>query len=118
MVAELVEAYINWGSSWRMPTSTELEELIANCTWIWTTQNGVSGYIVTGPNGYSIFLPASGYRNDSSLNDAGSTGRYWSSSLYTDNSYNSYVLYLNSDYIDMKVHTRNYGLPVRAVLRE
>ena len=39
----------------------------------------------TGPNSHSIFLPAAGYRNGTSLDDAGSSGRYWSSSLSTDN---------------------------------
>ena len=79
-------ARANWGGSWRMPTRAEQDELRNNCTWTWTTQNGVNGYKVTSKsNGNSIFLPAAGYRDDSSLNNAGSTGYYWSSSLYTDN---------------------------------
>ena len=54
-------AAANWGGDWRMPTVAEMWELINNCTWTWTTQNGVSGYNVEGPNGNSIFLPAAGY---------------------------------------------------------
>ena len=74
-------AYMNWGGAWRMPTDAELTELREQCTWTWTSQNGVNGYKVTSKsNGNSIFLPASG----SSLNIAGSMGFYWSSSLYTD----------------------------------
>lgn len=45
-----------WGDGWRMPTKAELEELINNCTWTYTS----SGATVTGPNGNSIFLPALG----------------------------------------------------------
>ena len=30
-------ATANWGSTWRMPTSYECEELIDNCTWEWGT---------------------------------------------------------------------------------
>ena len=71
-------ATANWGGNWRMPTSAEMEELIDNCTWKWTTQNGVNGYKVTGPNGNSIFLPAAGYRHYTSLYYAGSYGDYWS----------------------------------------
>lgn len=78
-------AHVNWGGSWRMPTKAEWQELIDNCTWTWTTQNGVNGYKVTSNKaGYTdkfIFLPAAGYRNASDLSDVGSNGLYWSSSL-------------------------------------
>lgn len=80
-------AHVQWGGDWRMPTITELQELSNNCTWTWTAQNGVNGYKVTGPNGNSIFLPAAGYRWGASLYYAGSDGRYWSSSLYTSDTY-------------------------------
>ena len=71
-------ARANWGGSWRMPTKAEFQELIDNCTWTWTTQNGHNGYEVMGRNGYSIFLPAAGYfRSD--LGSYGSYCLYWSS---------------------------------------
>ena len=78
-------ARANWGGSWRMPTDDELTELLGEkCSWKWTTQNGVKGYKVTSKtNGNSIFLPAAGDRIGSSLDDAGSCGSYWSSSLET-----------------------------------
>jgi hypothetical protein len=81
LTAQYDAATANWGGSWRMPTNEEQEELLGNCTWEWTTQNGVNGYKVTGPNGNSIFLPPAGYRDGSSLNYAGSCGGYWSSTL-------------------------------------
>lgn len=49
-----------WGEGWRMPTHKEMQELVDSCIWTWTTKEGVIGYKVTGPNGNSIFLPASG----------------------------------------------------------
>ena len=69
-------AYVNMGSEWRMPTITEQQELIDNCTWTWTTQNGVNGYKVTGNNGNSIFLPAAGFRSGTDLDLAGYDGEY------------------------------------------
>lgn len=51
-------AHVRWGGDWRMPTLDEFDELCRRCTWKWTTLNDVSGYLVTGPNGNSIFLPA------------------------------------------------------------
>ncbi|MBQ5826344.1 MAG: hypothetical protein IIW46_02555 [Bacteroidaceae bacterium] len=77
-------ARANWGGSWRMPTDEEFIELGEKCSWKRTTQNGVKGYKVTSKtNGNSIFLPAAGDRIGSSLDDAGSCGSYWSSSLET-----------------------------------
>lgn len=64
-------ARANWGSSWRLPTKAEFQELINNCTWTWTSQGGHNGYKVTGKNGNSIFLPAAGWRYGSSLYYAG-----------------------------------------------
>ena len=107
-------ATANWGGSWRMPTDAELTELHTECTWTWTTKNGVNGYRVTSnKEGYtdrSIFLPAAGYRYNSDLYKAGSL-YYWSSSLHTDNP--SYAWY--SGDVSGNVYTRNYGLSLRPV---
>lgn len=73
-------AYSNWGGPWRMPTDEEFDELCKKCKWEWTSQNGHNGYLVTGPNGNSIFLPAAGYRWNSFM-ERGSCGSYWSNSL-------------------------------------
>ena len=112
-------ARANWGGSWRMPTHEEQEELRTQCTWTWTTQNGVYGYKVTSKkSGYtnkSIFLPAAGYRLDSSLSDAGSYGYYWSSSLYPDYPDSAYVLRFYSDFVDWLISSRFYGQSVRPV---
>ena len=80
---ELVDdaAYINWGGDWRMPTYEEQKELQDNCTCVIVFINEVSGLLVTGKNGNSIFLPLAGYIVGSELLDAGSYANYWSSSL-------------------------------------
>ena len=94
-------ARANWGGSWRMPTDAELTELREQCTWTWTSQNGVNGYKVTSKsNGNSIFLPAAGFRNDSSLYNAGSCGDYWSSSLSTDYPSDAWHVHFNSGIVD------------------
>ena len=71
-------ARAKWGGSWRLPTKDEFQELVDRCTWTWTTYEGVNGYKVTGPNGNSIFLPAAGWRDGTSLYGKGSYGDYWS----------------------------------------
>ncbi len=108
-------ANANWGGTWRMPTMAEQNELRTQCTWTWTTQNGVKGYTVTSrTNGNSIFLPAAGYRITSDLNDAGSYGYYWSSSV--DYSIYAYSLNLDVSSVDWDNVDRDRGLSVRPVL--
>ncbi len=110
-------AHVNWGGDWRMPTIAEQEELLNECTWTWTTLNGVNGYRVTSKKdtSKSIFLPAAGFRGDSSLYSAGSGGLCWSSSLYEYYPINAYYLYFNSDDYNCYNDYRCYGLSVRPV---
>ena len=111
-------AYVNWGSNWRMPSKAQFDELIngSYTTTEWTTQNGVNGLKITSKtNGNSIFLPAAGYRNDTSLNDAGSYGYYWSHTLYSSYPYRACSLYFNSSYFDTYRSNRCGGLSVRPV---
>ena len=113
-------ARANWGGSWRMPTQAEQDELYANCTWTWTSQNGVNGYKVTSKkSGYtnkSIFLPAAGYYDASSLKNAGSRGDYWSSSLYTGSPYYACRVYFFSGSANRSSGSTRYcGQPVRPV---
>ena len=108
-------AAVNWGGSWRMPSDDELTELRTECTWTWTTQNGVNGYIVTGPNGNSIFLPTAGVCLYSNLNFAGSEGWYWSSSLRTGGPYNACSVYFDSNSVNWNTFDRCYGQSVRPV---
>jgi hypothetical protein len=94
----------------------EQDELRNNCTWTWTTQNGVKGYKVTSKsNGNSIFLPAAGYRRDSSLNSAGSYGFCWSSSLITDAPGSAYLLHFGSIDVSWGNNMRYFGHSVRPV---
>lgn len=108
-------ARVKWGGSWRMPTKDEIKELVNNCTWKWTTQNGINGQLVTGPNGNSIFLPAAGYRYGTDLDAAGSGGYYWSASPYSSSD-NAYYLYFDSDYYYWYYYYNRYlGHSVRPV---
>ena len=91
-------AAANWGNGWRIPTYAEWQELLDNTTRTWTTQNGVNGQLFTASNGNSLFLPAAGYRYDSSLYFAGGYGYYWSSSLYPDYSAGAWNIYFLSVY--------------------
>ena len=112
-------ATVNWGGAWRTPTGAEMTELREQCKWTWTTQNGVNGYQVVGPNGNSIFLPAAGYMLDAFLTSVGSYGDYSSSSLSSSRSYDVYRIYFNSSsvrwYGNGNLDGRSFGISVRPV---
>ena len=109
-------AHVKLGDSWRMPTDAEWTELRNNCTWTWTTQNGIKGYKVTSKkNGASIFLPAAGIRDGTDLSYVGSDGYYWSSSLDTGHPDCAYLVsFFGGDVKGYSVW-RYYGNSVRPV---
>ena len=108
-------AHVNWGGNWRMPTLEEQEEFFNNCTWEWTTQNGVEGIkVISKINGNSVFLPAAGYC-DGSLYDVGSYGGYWSSSIYSSNLFRACYFCFRSYNMERGYSYRYRGLSIRAV---
>ena len=108
----------NWGANWRMPTREEFDELYQNTTFVWTTMNGVEGRLLTGNNGNSIFLPATGFRLEGELMCTG-LGIYWSSTLQTECQVAAFSLHFD----DVNCHVcgtyeRSRGQVVRAVRSE
>lgn len=49
-----------WGNAWRLPTASEMYELL-NCKWETVTYRNTKGARITGPNGNSIFIPFAGH---------------------------------------------------------
>lgn len=66
-----------WGDGWRLPTDEEWQELYDKCRWTWTIRDGIGGRVITGPNGNSIFVPASGIDIDGEKLVNGCIGIYW-----------------------------------------
>ena len=108
-------ASVNWGGNWRMPTISEMEELINDCTWEESKLNGVNGFLVIGTNGNSIFLPAAGYIGGKAV-DVGLCGRYWSSTLTERDRYYAYGLYFSGETYSRYNLNRSHGRSVRAVM--
>lgn len=94
----------------KLPTKEQLEELKNKCSWRWTG----NGYKVTGPNGNSIVLPASGYRLcDGYVNRVGADGYYWSSTPYSSDY--AWFLFFDADGVRMVSLSRCLGSSVRLV---
>ena len=114
-------AAVALGGKWRMPTDAEWSELrnTINCSWTWTTIDGVNGYKVQSKkSGYTnnwIFLPAAGYRHDDNLYYVGSFGYYWSSSLATGGPSSAYHMGFGSGGFSRDSGYRCYGQSVRPV---
>lgn len=114
-------AHVNWGGTWRMPTHDECNELIENCTWKWTMQNSVKGYRVTGPNGKSIFLPATGYHAGTAFYNTDSENNlltwYWLSKVSgKDNQYAGGIGFSDVLYKIIACR-RTSGSPIRPVTK-
>lgn len=109
-------AHANWGGSWRMPTREEWRELIINCMWTWKNINNHNGYKITGPSKKSIFLPAVGYRFESSIHYAELYGNYWSSSITKTHKNCSHALYFDSENKGINRVSCNAGIVIRPVL--
>lgn len=110
-------AYVHpeWGKEWRMPTQTQLDELIRECDWEWKALNGVNGYIVSSKksgNDNRIFLPAAGYWEGSGVNGTTTGCYFWTRTVC---SYNTTRAYCYWHYHNVGDQQRYYGLPVRAV---
>lgn len=70
-----------WGSEWCTPTYEQWKELMRECENDVVVVNGVGGNRYTGPNGKSIFLPAAGSYDGTSLINVRVSHNYWSSTL-------------------------------------
>lgn len=100
-------ARAKWGGKWRMPTLAEWKELMMMCTWEYKQ----GGYLITGKNGNSIFLPTAGYWEDEF---EGGEGYYWTSTLYEEG-YPYSIIFDRWDYDTDDSIYAGHGHTVRAV---
>ena len=102
-------ASINLGGEWRMPTYNDFVELLQDCIWTWTANNGVNGYLVQSKtNENSIFLPVTGSYLNKNLRDE-DHGCYWSSSSDILNEDPVLALWLNVNPEGFSYTHCNYG---------
>lgn len=78
-------ATVKWGNGWQMPSDAQFNELIANTTSEWTTENGIKGRKITSKNnGIKIFLPGAGTFMEGTNFYGDNSGRYWSRTLHVN----------------------------------
>ena len=115
-------AVANWGGSWRMPTTEELQALGNAVNTAWTADyqgSGVSGLVCTDKQDESkvLFFPAAGLCSNGSVKNVGGLGGYWSNSLYTLSGQNAcYLDFYSGSANWVWYYYRCYGFPVRPVV--
>ena len=108
----------NWGKDCRMPSVEDFWELRDKCEWVWSPNyNGAKGYLVKGPNGNVLFLPASGFRSGAELCEKGSNGYYWTGTLHTIYPTCAFAFYIDSEYRGSNYYDRYCGFAVRPVAK-
>lgn len=109
-------AFMSWGEDWRMPSESQLQELIEQCDWNSATLNGVDGCLVESKsNNNSIFLPYAGVidTHEDTVSCKNVKGFYRSRTLQP-NEEASYLVG-SSEGVHTFTASRYAGVPVRPV---
>ncbi|MBO5685046.1 MAG: hypothetical protein J6R73_00480 [Alistipes sp.] len=110
-------ATAKWGSGWRMPTKAEFDELVFYCNWRYVQKGGRWGSEFTSTvNKESIFLPATGSKEGTSLQEASGCGMYWTSTPLQDQwNTGAHEYHFGAALGEMGVAERASGFAVRPV---
>ena len=109
-------ASVKLGGLWHIPTKIELDTFIEKCSFLWTTQNNKTGFLVTGINESTIFIPSSGFKYNTQEDEINDVPRIWSSNKYdTDSNANS-IMKNNTNKPRITGFNRQYGLCIRPAL--
>lgn len=101
-------ANAQWGGAWRIPSLAEFQELVDNTNAEYQRINKIEGYLLTAPNGKSIFL------------SIGKGGNYWTNTLHISggNSTNADALHAISSSFEIIGGLRRKGANVRPVVNK
>ena len=114
-------AKYSWQSSWQLPSKEDFKELYDNSKMQWVKINGKYGRKITGPNGKSIFLPASGWIDGKVSHPLriNQVGCYWTGSEFLDSPepialrFGDYIFYCSR--IDYDKGAGYFGYTIRPV---
>ena len=112
-------ATAKWGSSWRMPSMEQFDELMNSeyTTVKKSFQNDTYGMLITSKlNGNSIFLPAAGILMDTDLINDGSRAFYWSRDVARPSNFLARDFsFTTTSNTPNDTQNRCYGLSIRPV---
>lgn len=112
-------ASVSLGAGWRMPTSSEFEELIDNSLTEWGLYGTAPGMLfISKKNHNTIFLPASGLKSTQSLYCQGDVGNYWTRDYNSEKKGVRYYSVSDSRAYESCTQDWYNGFSVRAVNNE
>ena len=108
------------GEGWVIPTATQFQELLDNCTLTWETIDGVPGKLFTSNiNGNVIFLPNTGNGTGDTLSSPRFEAGYWTSTEDENNINNAYAFalstYILPNLTPVHPEEKRFGYGIRAV---
>lgn len=107
-----------WGGNWTLPSAYDFAELNKECSWVYRTTNGHKGYIVTGANGNSIFLPAGGYIEDTNKSQVDMGGYYWTGDYWDQYERSTSFNFTDTFHDGVIWSYRNKGKTIRPILKK
>lgn len=105
---DLDVAHVKWKGNWRMPTKKDYEELFEQCEYRYTVIEEKGGYLFTGKNGNTLFLPNTGHYIGGTC-DAIHNGYYWTATRVIE------LRFFKSKEIRLKSGDAGHGMAVRAI---
>ena len=106
----------NWGENWKLPTAKDFAELNKECSWELKSIEGHKGYLVTGPNGNSIFLPMAGLKENQYKSQVGTGSFYWTGDSWDARDRSTMIDFHESSHNGSIWCYRYKGLSIRPVV--
>lgn len=124
-------AHVLWQGKWQMPTTEQLDELMANCSRTWELGEkdaqgrygkGTGAVLKSKVNGAKIFVPASSYYSEIGMNDARGEATFWTSNAIPQEQENmipdmAYRVNIFNTGYKVVGSRRDWGFPIRAVAK-
>jgi len=99
------------GANYRTPTKNELNELCTSCKWQYVKYKGQLGYVITGKNGNTIFLPFT----NGSIASKDFCGNYWSKEAADETTVMVMFFDHEGHYVEPALFGENTYMAVRGV---
>lgn len=101
----------DYGYYWSIPTKEDWQELMDKCTW---SRFG-NDFLVRGPNGSIILLPAAGYQDGLNTYDVGKEGYYWATSIDEGSPDDAWFMHVKNAKPEFYSYYRYQGRCIRPV---
>lgn len=108
-------ASLSLGKHWRLPSEEQVVELVTKCNWLWSNIDGRNGYVVTGPNGKTLFLPVAGCVLLDGYENANQFGYYWIGERHPSNAKYAKELVIGLNQINVECGRQYVGRSIRPV---